>query len=152
MLTHMTLMHKAGITLFVFIDCFLALWLQIWAAEQVRCLFNSYCTEQYVRQCHPGRTGVSKSSCLIVFEEQRKSPLMFIWNNRKRSWFKKVPGGAVGPIVTMMLTGKISSHTEMTSTCVSGEELRGALQGLGDIETSCEKVFWSHFLFSLILL
>lgn len=55
--------------IFLFYLFFWATSLHIWASERVRCHFSSYCTEQHVCQCHPGRAGVSKSSCLISFEE-----------------------------------------------------------------------------------
>lgn len=120
---------KPGLRCLSSLIVFLALWLQIWAAEQVRCLFSSYCTEQYVRQRHPGRTGVSKSSCLIVFEEQRKSPLMFIWNNPRSLDLRKFQVGLCDQLWQWCWQKKNSSHTEMMSTSVSRDvgELLGAL-------------------------
>lgn len=34
---------------------------------ELKCCFRHY-IEQHVRQCHPGRTGVGKSSCLVFFQ------------------------------------------------------------------------------------
>lgn len=44
---------------------------------------DGYYREQHVRQCYPGRTGVSESSCVIFFQEQRESPTMFRIRKKK---------------------------------------------------------------------
>lgn len=46
--------------------------LQVRAAEGVRCRLDSYYREQHVRQCYPGRTGVSESSCVIFFSRAKR--------------------------------------------------------------------------------
>lgn len=87
--------HACAFTRFLSTVCFFFL---LYAStfqllNQWDVVVNSYCTEQYVRQCHPGRSGVSKSSCLIFFEEQSKSALMFIWNNPRDLDFRKLHWG-----------------------------------------------------------
>lgn len=117
--TNDALLHTAGLGLFYFIffvfpDCcwvffqFFFFLLQIWDA---RCRCHSYWAEQCVRQCHPGRTGVSKSSCLISFEEQADLTPVFFRNCstiQDVSFWGSSVGGAVAlsSVVTVMPTRK----------------------------------------------
>lgn len=71
-----------------------------------------------MRQCHPGRTGVSKSSCVIFFEEQSESLPMLIQKNQRGLDLRKFQRGSMTNCESDADRNKLTVTREVTKACM----------------------------------